>query len=121
MTNPRFVLYVDWTKEFRFRLHAVNGEPILHSEGYKTKESCLGGIASVKKNAPLDERYKRKLAVNGQYIFSLHAENGEIIGASELYTTAAARDNGISAVKRDAPIAGIDDQTLVTQNRFTNV
>lgn len=33
----------------------------------------------------------------------LTAANNEIIGTSELYSTAAARDNGISAVKRLPP------------------
>ena len=39
--------------EFRFRLKAANGQTILSSEGYKTKASCLNGIESVKKNAPI--------------------------------------------------------------------
>ena len=50
--NPCFELYLDKKGEFRFRLKAKNGEPILASEGYKAKASCLGGIESVKKNAP---------------------------------------------------------------------
>lgn len=49
--NPAFEIYADKKGEFRFRLRAKNGEPILASEGYKAKASCLGGIESVKKNA----------------------------------------------------------------------
>lgn len=50
--NPKFELYVDKAGEFRFRLKAGNGEIILASEGYKSKDSCKNGIESVKKNAP---------------------------------------------------------------------
>ncbi|MBP1559056.1 MAG: YegP family protein [Oscillospiraceae bacterium] len=50
-TNPKFEIYVDKAGEFRFRLKAKNGEPILASEGYKTKAGCKNGIESVKKNA----------------------------------------------------------------------
>ncbi|MBQ7172117.1 MAG: YegP family protein [Clostridia bacterium] len=50
--NPKFEVYADKAGEFRFRLKARNGEVIATSEGYKTKASCLNGIASVKKNAP---------------------------------------------------------------------
>ena len=50
-TNPKFEIYVDKAGEFRFRLKAKNGEPILASEGYKTKAGCKNGIGSVKKNA----------------------------------------------------------------------
>ena len=50
-TNPKFEVYKDKGGEFRFRLKAANGEPILASEGYKEKASCLKGIDSVKRNA----------------------------------------------------------------------
>ena len=48
--NPKFELYKDKAGEFRFRLKAKNGEIIATSEGYKTMDSCLNGIGSVKKN-----------------------------------------------------------------------
>ena len=51
VTNPKFEIYTDKAGEFRFRLKAKNGEPILASEGYKAKASCKNGIESVKKNA----------------------------------------------------------------------
>ncbi|MDD4286604.1 MAG: YegP family protein [Eubacteriales bacterium] len=44
-------MYADKKGEFRFRLKATNGEPILASEGYKAKASCKKGIESVRKNA----------------------------------------------------------------------
>ena len=50
--HPKFELYLDKAGEYRFRLKARNGEVIATSEGYKTKDSCENGIASVKKNAP---------------------------------------------------------------------
>lgn len=49
--KPKFEIYYDKKKEFRFRLIASNGENILASEGYKSKNSCKKGIASVVKNA----------------------------------------------------------------------
>jgi uncharacterized protein YegP (UPF0339 family) len=52
VTHPKFEMYQDKTGEFRFRLKATNGQVIATSEGYKAKESCLNGIASVQKNAP---------------------------------------------------------------------
>ena len=35
-----FEIYKDKVGEFRFRLKAKNHEPILASEGYKTKAAC---------------------------------------------------------------------------------
>lgn len=43
--------------------------------------------------------------------FDLKAGNGEVIATSEVYTTKAACENGIASVKKNAPIAAIEDQT----------
>tara|TARA_R110002167_G_scaffold79830_5_gene219865 strand:- start:4245 stop:4586 length:342 start_codon:yes stop_codon:yes gene_type:complete len=110
VTNPKFQIYKSGT-EFRYRLRARNGEIILHGEGYTSKQGCLNGIDSVKRNSPNDERYDRKNATNGQYYFVLKALNGEPIGVSETYTTVSARENGISAVKTIAPTAPVEDLT----------
>lgn len=52
VTNPKFEIYQDKKKEYRFRLKAANGEIILVSEGYAAKDGCKNGIKSVVKNAP---------------------------------------------------------------------
>ena len=49
--NPKFEVYKDKKGEFRFRLKAKNGQIIATSEGYSKVDSCLKGVASVKKNA----------------------------------------------------------------------
>jgi uncharacterized protein len=53
MTEPVFEWYKDKKEKYRFRLKAANGEIIAVSEGYASKEGCVGGIESVKKNAPI--------------------------------------------------------------------
>jgi len=51
--GARFSVYKDARGEFRFRLIAANNEIIAVSEGYRTRTSCINGIKSVKKNAPI--------------------------------------------------------------------
>lgn len=51
LTNPKFEVYQDKKKEFRFRLKAKNGQIIATGEGYAKLDGCLKGIASVQKNA----------------------------------------------------------------------
>ena len=46
-----------------------------------------------------------------QYRFRLRAANNEIIAVSEAYTTKANCKNGIESVKKNAPIAEIEDLT----------
>lgn len=99
----KFEIYTDKAGEFRFRLKASNGQAILASEGYKAKSGCNNGIESVKKNASDDSNYERKVTSSGKFMFNLKAANSQIIGTSESYETAAARDNGIESVKTNAP------------------
>ena len=43
--------------------------------------------------------------------FDLKAGNGETILTSEVYSTESACKNGIASVTKNAPVAGIEDQT----------
>jgi uncharacterized protein len=97
--------------EFHFHLKAGNGQIILTSQLYKSKESALHGIESVKHNAPHDERYERKADHAGHPRFNLKAANHEVIGSSQGYHSEEAREVGIEAVKKDAPIAEVVDET----------
>lgn len=47
----KFEVFKGEDGQFYFRLKAANGEPILISEGYTTKQMCYKGIDSVKENA----------------------------------------------------------------------
>ena len=98
--------------EFQFNLKAGNGEIILTSEGYVTKDNCKKGIASVMKNGPLSERYDKLVAKNGKPYFNLKATNGQIIGTSELYAGETGRDKGIESVKKNAADATIVDLSI---------
>ena len=44
--------------------------------------------------------------------FDLKAGNGETIATSEVYTTEASCRKGIESVRKNAPIAGIENQTV---------
>lgn len=49
--NPKFELYQDNAKEFRFTLTAKSGEEIFASQGYSTKINCTNDIDSVQVGA----------------------------------------------------------------------
>ena len=106
----------------KFDLKAGNGEVIATSEVYTSKKSCLGGIASVQKNAPVaavENQTMEGYAVEkhpkfevytdkaGEFRFRLKATNGQIIAVSEGYKAMASCMNGIESVKKnavDAPV-----------------
>ena len=102
---------------FTFRLKAGNGEVIGTSEVYKALASCKNGIASVAKNAPVaaveDQTVEGfEKAKNPKFEiytdkacelrFRLKAGNGEIILASEGYSSMSGCKNGIESVRKNA-------------------
>ncbi len=105
--------------DYYWHLQAANGEIILQSEGYKTKQGAENGIESVRMNAPHDERYERLDAKSGEFYFVLKAKNGQVIGSSETYPTKQAREVGIAAVKREAPDAPVQDLTDLIEEAKT--
>lgn len=108
----KFVIKKRTNGEYQFNLKAGNGEIILTSEGYNQKSGCENGIDSVRKNAPDDHRYERKVSANHKHFFNLKAANGQVIGTSEMYESESSREHGIDSVKHNAPSATIEDQTV---------
>ena len=102
----------------KFDLKAGNGEVIATSEVYASEASCLGGVESVKKNAPVaavenqtvegyaTEKHPKFEVYNdkaGEFRFRLKARNGEPIGKSEGYKAKASALNGIESIGKNAP------------------
>ena len=54
------------------------------------------------------------------FVFNLKAGNGEVIANSEVYTTESACMKGIASVKKNAPIAKLEDQTAAEVVAVTN-
>ena len=109
---------------FMFNLKAGNGEVIATSEVYSSKDACLNGIESVKKNAALaniedqtvegfeslkNPKFEVYLDKRGEYRFRLIATNGQIISVGESYKAKAGCLNGIESIKKNAPEAEVKE------------
>ncbi|MBR6045321.1 MAG: YegP family protein [Ruminococcus sp.] len=109
---------------FTFSLKAGNGEIIaIGGEVYNKVASCKNGCESVAKNAPvanLEDQTVEGFATEkcpkfeiytdkkGEFRFRLKATNGQVICASEGYTTKPACKNGIESVRKNAADAPIE-------------
>ena len=96
---------------FRFTMKAGNGQTILTSEPYKTKDDCLKAIGSLRVFALDKDRYEFGKSFNLKHYFNVTDADGKIIGSSEMYESSSGRDVGISLVKTNAPEAVIEDLT----------
>ena len=103
----KFELKVSKNGKYFFNLLAGNGQIILSSEMYESKSAAENGIASVQKNSADDARYGRLTAANGDPYFTLNSTNGQVIGKSEMYSSASSMENGIASVKANAADAPI--------------
>ena len=104
---------------YKFDLVAGNGEVIATSQIYKSENTCLKGVDSVRRccvgeiedqtvegfakiKHPKFELYTDKA---GEFRFRLKAKNGQIIAVGESYKKKPSCLNGIESIKKNAPEA----------------
>lgn len=109
----------------KFDLKATNGQVIATSEVYESKNACLSGVESVRKNAPIakvedqtvegfekatNPKFEIYTDKAGEYRFRLKARNGEIIAVSEGYAAKTSCENGVESVRKNAPEAEVVEE-----------
>ena len=104
---------------YKFDLVAGNGEVIATSQIYKSENTCLKGVDSVRRccvgeiedqtvegfakvKHPKFELYTDKA---GEFRFRLKAKNGQIIAVGESYKKKPSCLNGIESIQKNAPEA----------------
>lgn len=97
--------------QFSFVLKAANSEVILRSEQYESKSAAQNGIASVQANCANDQRYEKKESSDGRSFFNLKAANHQIIGTSQMYSSARSRDEGLASVKANGSSTTVKEPT----------
>ena len=95
--------------QFHFSLKNADGSTLLGSEQYESKASAENGIASVKKNSVLPERFDKQVASDGRAYFTLKAANHQIVGTSPMFGTADKRDAALGLVHAEAEHAVVHD------------
>lgn len=98
--------------KFMFNLKADNGIVILTSQMYEAKAGAMQGIESVRVNAQLGERFERLKSTKDEPYFTLKAANGQVIGRSQMYSSASAMENGVASVAKNGPEAQLVDLTV---------
>ena len=105
----KFVLKQSGKGKFTFTLQAPNGQVILTSETYSSRDSAVKGIASVRKNAGREKNFEVRKAKNGRTFFVLKAPNAEVIGKSQMYTDSGSMPKGMASVGKNAGAARVED------------
>ena len=93
--------------QFYFNLYAGNGQVILSSQWYTTKQSAHVGIDSIRHNGGAKKNYVCMEAKDGRMFFDLKATNGEIIGKSQMYKTMDGCMTGVLSVMENSASLGV--------------
>ncbi|NOQ72216.1 MAG: DUF1508 domain-containing protein [Crocinitomix sp.] len=93
LTN--FIKFKDSDGKWRFRFVNKGNDILLKSEAYNSTSGRTTGIKSVLNNGITYANYDLLTAVDGKFYYNLVAQNGEIIGTSNLYETIAERDDAL--------------------------
>ena len=104
-----FELHKNDKGQFHFSLKTAEGGTLLNSENYESKASAENGIASVKKNSVLLDRFEKLQASDGRAYFNLKAANHQVVGTSPMFGAADKRDAAIAAAHADAEHAPVHD------------
>jgi len=98
-TGARAQIEAGASNQFRFNIFAANGQIVLSSESYTTEAAAWNGAFAVQDAAANDASFTIKTATDGRFYFTLTADNGQVVGVSQMYTTKAAAQSGITSVK----------------------
>jgi uncharacterized protein YegP (UPF0339 family) len=108
--SGKFVVSRRSNGEFQFVLRASNGQTILSSEGYSSREGCLNGVESVRTNSADATRFEKRVSSDGRPYFVLKAGNHQVIGQSQMYSGDDTCDNGMASVGNHAADAVVVEE-----------
>ncbi|MGZ5038040.1 MAG: YegP family protein [Usitatibacter sp.] len=109
-----YILHSAGTEQFHWDLKAGNGETILSSQVYASKQGAEVGITSCRANSATVAHFSKLSSKDDKPYFVLKAANGEVIGTSQMYSTEATRDHGIASCRENGPSATTKDTTALS-------
>ena len=114
--NGKYTISQDSNNEFIWELRASNGEILVSTEGYTTRNGALAGIQNFKDNISTGKFYCSK-DKRGTYQFKLYSKIGRVCALGESYDTKARVVSAVSSVLAfysEATIAADDNTTDAT-------
>jgi len=82
-------------KTYEFILKAESGTTLLSSIRFINKEKVKEAVQNLNAYKNHGISVERKTNHNGEFLFSLKSQNGNLIGNSQLYRSEAGMENGI--------------------------
>ena len=107
-TGARVDVLVGESGQFRFNVFAKNGQIVLSSEQYTTEAAAFNGAFAVQAAAKTAASFA--ILENDSktgYYFTLTANNGEIVGVSQQYTSRQSAQSAITSLQAFLPTISV--------------
>lgn len=112
MENPKFQVFRGEDEKYYFRLNVADGDIILHSDGFRIREGAEKSIELVRLSVYHDDRFKRKISLDGRYYFDILSMDKNILATSRMFETIQDCDRALGLVRDLAPKAIVEDCEL---------
>jgi uncharacterized protein YegP (UPF0339 family) len=99
-TGARVEVSASESGGFHFNMFAKNGQIVVASEHYTTEAAAYNGAFAVAADGQSTTAYTVLQSNDGNYYFNVKAQNGQIIGTSQLYTTKASAQAAVTATSK---------------------
>ncbi|MEO8703347.1 MAG: DUF1508 domain-containing protein [Kofleriaceae bacterium] len=93
--------------QFHFNFFAKNGQIVLSSESYTSQEAAFNGAFAVQTVGQNAAAYTVKQSESGSFFFTVKAENGQVVGISQQYTTKQSAQTGAAALQKLLPTISV--------------
>jgi hypothetical protein len=96
--GARFTVFEGADGRYFFNLRAKNGQVVLQSQGYTSEAAAYNGTFSVANYGRTRSGYDIRQSASGAYYFNVKAENGQVVGTSQTYSSKSNANRGRDAV-----------------------
>lgn len=108
MKSPRFEVKLSSSNQFYyFTLHAADGEILLFSTEFDTRQDCLNAIRAARVNVSVGVLFQPQ-DVPPRYRCILRSLHGNILACTDDYFTEKKRDQVVELVKQVAETAVVE-------------
>lgn len=98
-TGARVEVLQGESGQYRFNMFAKNGQIVVSSEQYTTEAAAFNGAFAVQTEGQSASAYTVKAnSSNTGFYFNVKAQNGQIVGTSQQYTTKASAEAAVRSV-----------------------
>jgi uncharacterized protein YegP (UPF0339 family) len=102
-TGARVEVLQGESGQWRFNVHAKNGQIVLSSEQYTSEAGAVNGAVAVQTVGTDASAYTLQQNASKGWYFTVKADNGQIIGVSQQYTTKSSAQSAITSLKSFLP------------------